>query len=302
MGMTVTARSRDAWLLPKGRVSVAHYPPGIAWGPRVLADHELVWLLSGSAVWTVSGSGMGSGELVLQPGTIALSRPGLAESYVWDDHRHSTHAFVHFDLGPAAMLRLGPADTWPLVREGSSHPVLAGLCDHLVALAGADDPAAEMRSVELLNLLVDLFVNGPLPERRTPVGSSVVAAALAHVRDRWAEHGLVIVSVGELAGAAGVSAGHLSREFHAQFHIGPAAALELVRLSSAAMTLQRTHLTLDEVGRAAGFADAYHFSRRFSRAYGEPPGRFRRAGLGHPLAPVHRAGLGLVWAGTLGSR
>jgi AraC-like DNA-binding protein len=289
-------------LRPKGRVSVAHYPPGIAWGPRALEDHELVWLLSGSAVWTVSGPGSGSAELLLQPGTIALSRPGLSESYAWDEHRHSTHAFVHFDLGPAAARRLGPADEWPLVREGSSHPVLAGLCDHLVALAGADEPAARTRSLELLSVLVDLFVKGPLPERRTAVGSSVVAAALAHVRAKWARHGLVIVPVGELAAAAGVSAGHLSREFHAQFHTGPAGALELVRLSSAAMTLQRTHLTLDEVGRAAGFADAYHFSRRFSRAYGEPPGRFRRAGVGLPLAPVHRAGLGPVWAATLGSR
>jgi hypothetical protein len=211
-----------------------------------------VWLLSGSAVWTVSGPGTGSAERLLRPGTIALSRPGLSESYAWDQRRHSTHAFVHFDLGPAAARRLGPADAWPLVREGASHPVLAGLCDHLVALAGADDPAALTRSMELLSMLVDLFVKGPLPERRTAVGSSVVAAALAHVRDKWARHGLVIVSMVELAGAAGVSAGHLVAGV-------PRAVPHRSGRSSGARPAvlccddAATHSsTLDEVGRACG--------------------------------------------------
>ena len=66
------------------------------------------------------------------------------------------------------------------------------------------------------------------------------------------------------------------------------------------MTLQRTNLTLDQVGRAAGYADAYHFSRRFSGAYGLPPGRFRRQPDADPMGPVERAGLGLLWGATLG--
>ena len=41
-----------------------------------------------------------------------------------------------------------------------------------------------------------------------------------------------------------------------------------------------------------GFANAYHFSRRFSQAYRMPPGTFRALGLGpDPLEPVLGAGL-----------
>jgi AraC family transcriptional regulator len=99
----------------------------------------------------------------------------------------------------------------------------------------------------------------------------------------------------------GVSSGHLSREFHKQFRTGIAGALEIVRLASAAITLQRTNLNLAEVADATGFADAYHFSHRFSSAYGEPPGRFRRRLDADPLEPLERAGLGPVWSATLGA-
>ena len=279
-------------------MTVAHYPPGATWGPRVLTDFELVWILSGSAVWTVQPPGGERRDVLLAPGSLALSRPGVVESYTWDPLRHSAHAFVHLEIDDPALL--APLDTWPLTCSLKAHPVLAGLCDHLVALAPLHGSRADLRTRELLALLVDLVVTGPLPTRGSAIHAPVVAAALDAVRAHWAAHGLTILSVGEVATAVGVSAGHLGREFHARFHIGIAGALELVRLGSAAVTLQRTNLTLDQVGRAAGYADAYHFSRRFSRAYGMPPGRFRRQPDGDPMGPVERAGLGLLWGATLG--
>ena len=68
--------------------------------------------------------------------------------------------------------------------------------------------------------------------------------------------------------------------------------LELVRLSRAAVLLQRSNASLAEVADATGFANAYHLSRRFRAAYGVPPGRFRRTLPGaDPLGPVREAGL-----------
>jgi AraC family transcriptional regulator len=41
-----------------------------------------------------------------------------------------------------------------------------------------------------------------------------------------------------------------------------------------------------------GFANPYHFSRRFRRVYGQPPGRYRRATTRlAPTEPLTRAGL-----------
>ncbi len=284
---------------PRGRVTVAHYPPGVAWGPRLTTDVELVWVLSGSATWTVRPPGRERQAVPLAPGSLAVSRPGCEESYAWDPARHVTHAFVHLEVdGPE---RLAPLDTWPLVVSLKEHAVLAGLCDHLLALADLRTARAAGRTTQLLALLLDLAVAGPLPTRGSALRSPVVVAALEAVRVRWADGGPSILAVGDVAAAVGVSTTHLGREFRAQFRGGLAGALELVRLASAAVTLQRTNLTLEEVAAACGFADAYHLSRRFTPVYGVPPGRFRRVAGGDPFQPIERAGLGPVWAATLGA-
>jgi AraC family transcriptional regulator len=46
------------------------------------------------------------------------------------------------------------------------------------------------------------------------------------------------------------------------------------------------------VAHHAGFANPYHFSRRFHRVYGQPPGRYRRAPTRlEPSEPLAHAGL-----------
>jgi transcriptional regulator GlxA family with amidase domain len=56
-------------------------------------------------------------------------------------------------------------------------------------------------------------------------------------------------------------------------------ALGLLRLSRAAMLLARSNLSVEAIAHDCGFANPYpyHFSRRFHRVYGQPPGRHRRA-------------------------
>jgi AraC-like DNA-binding protein len=297
--------TRPAGLRTGSVVSVAHYPPGVAWGPRTTTDFELVWMLSGSATWAVElpaeGARPGGAQvLTLCPGDVALSRPGLLESYSWDPLRHSTHAWVHFQLtAPEVVWR--PMATWPLLRPARDHTVLGALCDYLLDLAGADTAEARARSTDVLALVVDLFITGPFPTQASSITSPVVRAGLDYVRSRWEATGPDIVPLAEVAGHVGVSAGHLSREFHRRFRTGMAGALELARLASAAMALQRTTMTLEQVAASTGFSDGYHLSRRFSRAYGVAPGRFRRLGPEQdPLGPLRHADLLAVWTETLG--
>ena len=70
---------------------------------------------------------------------------------------------------------------------------------------------------------------------------------------------------------------------------GPVAAFELLRLARAATLLTRSNLSVAAVAEDCGFANPYHFSPRFHRTYGQPPGRYRRAATRleptEPLAP-----------------
>lgn len=258
-------------------VRVADYPAGATFGPRELFDDEFVWLLRGSAVWTVQrGRCLPGEQIVLRPGMLALSRLGTVDHLQWDPDTTSTHAYAHFTVSGAD--RLGPRESWPRVRDLSAAPVLSGLTTYLLELAELTGERAAERTDQLLALMLDLFVTGPFGSSPMEGLPDVLITIVEATRMLWINEGMRIVSVEELAAAANVSPGHVFRLFRDSFGVGPARVLELVRLVRAATWLQRSNSTLAEIAARAGFANAYHFSRRFSAAYGSAPGAFRRRG------------------------
>ena len=279
---------------PGSRVLIADYPAGALFGPRRLDDYEFVWLLRGSATWSIhdvdhSGSVIAHAAHVLLPNTLALARAGTVDSYHWDDHQLSAHAYVHFRLAKAG--GLGPPSRWPATRSLVRGAALAGICSYLLELSGQESAAARSRTDQLIGLLLDLFVNGPFQDPQPNV-HPYTAAAQQYVRRVWQAEGPRPIAADELASAVSVSAGHLFRVFRNEYGCGPARALELVRLARSALALQRSNASLSEVAHREGFANAYHFSRRFSTAYRRPPGAYRSLGLGpDPLEPVRKMGL-----------
>lgn len=286
-----------------GTVQVADYPPAATYGPRLLHNYEFVWLLSGSARWRVDeldpkGDVVRRHEHELQPGALVLARAGTVDSYDWDHRRSSSHAFVHFEI--ESWGSLGPATDWPMIRTMEGNDPLAGLCSYLLSLSNADSREARQRSAEIVALLLDIFVRGPLPPASRSLLPVRLLSVVDFIRTRWESDGIQIVTVGELAAAAQLSVGHLSRMFRQEFGCGPASGLELVRLGHAAIALQRSNLSLFEVAQLSGFSNPYHFSRRFSVAYGISPGRFRKQQHANPLWPLEKAGLLALWGTLLG--
>ncbi len=274
-------------------MQIADYAPAATFGQRTLPNFELVWLLRGSAelrtdLIAPDGTRLETQTHLLRPGTLALTRKGNQDSYRWDPERPSRHAYVHVDVldhGP-----LGDPDDWPTVRTMTDLPVLAGLCDYLLALAGQSSVASKARSDQLVELVLDLFVRGPatLDEELPPP----VARVCDHVGEVWRAQGLCLLTVAELAQAAHVSTGYLHRVFKERHGCGPARALELVRLARAATALVRSNDTIAEVSTQCGFSNPYHFSRRFRLTYGQPPGGFRQSQqLVDPFWPVRDAQL-----------
>lgn len=265
-----------------GPVLLADYPPAAIFGPRRMRDYEFVWLLRGSAVWTVNDD-----QHLLRPGMIALARPGVVDCYQWDPEQPSTHAYVHFGLTGVERL----PEQWPAVRSLAALPVLDGSCRYLLQLAG--DPSAESarRRDQLLELMVDIFVTGPVP-RGDPGLPQIMITVADRVRADWDRNGIRPLGVDLLATSVGISSGHLHRIFRENVGLGPGRALELIRLARAASTLRRSNASIAEVSGLTGFANPYHFSRRFRGAYGMPPGRYRQSEEPiDPLAPLQHSGL-----------
>lgn len=279
---------------------VAHYGPGTVWGPRVMADFELVWMITGGARWTVwpGHKEVNAVEHHLAQGWVWVAQPGSREHYQWDPQLHSSHAFVHFQLDDLAGL-VEPSQ-WPLAVNAGDHPALRGLCDYLLRLPDAP-PCSDVkqrpdRVADVLALLLRVFIDGPIPPAGAAHPDPAVIRVANEVAQIWLTEGVRIISVRELAAGIGMSQGHLSRLFSARMRTGIAEALELVRLGRAAIALQRTDFTLARIAADVGYGSPYHLSRRFHLHYGRPPSNFRREGwTADPLEPLRRRGLLPLW-------
>jgi AraC-like DNA-binding protein len=89
------------------------------------------------------------------------------------------------------------------------------------------------------------------------------------------------LTVDDLAGAAGLSRAHFSREFRRAFGESPHTYLLTRRLERAASLLCSTDQTVAEICLRVGLRSLGSFTTSFKRAYGVPPAAYRAA---HPPA------------------
>ena len=252
------------------RPAIADYPPGARLPERVIDDHEFVWMLRGQARVTSA-----DGEMPLSPGQLLLVPPGIRHGFAWDQTHASRHGYVHFqprdeEAGDGGALR---------VRPMTADDPLAALCAYVLWLGLAEGHEWREPAQDALDFMVRLFRQGPLPHPQPPtVLAPALAAGLHHLQRTWAHMPLRRVGVAELASVAHVSPGYLHRLFRAAFGMSTAAALEQVRCSRAEALLLRTDLTIEVIARQCGFADASHFSHRFSAIHGVSPRAYRVAG------------------------
>jgi AraC-like DNA-binding protein len=266
-----------------GDVGSAVYQPGSAVGPRDMSQFQLVWILRGSADWSTSGV-----TRTLRPGQLVLVQPGTRDHWQWDRSDPTTHGYVYFTL-PGSW-RPTPGD-WPVQRLiGEDDPIPSAL-RYLLRL----DPTSEHDraiAAELIRFVLVVFTHASVLGDRDGLPPAL-EAAVDHVYRAWTPSGIARpVGLAELARAASLSSGQLSRIFRKRFGVAPVTAFELLRLSRAATLLSQSDLPVTAIARSCGFADAGHFSHRFRRTYGSPPGRYRQSETSpDPAAPLATARL-----------
>ncbi len=253
----------------------ATYQPGETFGPRVLGDYELVWIITGSAVYQHDGK-----SINLSAGAVLLTRPGFDEKYQWDEKQRTRHAYVHFtpEVLPSDW---GKPDTWPIVREGPLPGAMAGLFHHV--LSHWANRAETRRKLpprwvnSALETMIDMFLH---PTTDTPKTQAMLPSSIQRTL-QWAEQTLTdspqaSIRLEQLAKAGSVSAKHLCRLFDKHLQMTPMQAVRLLRLEQALGFLQRSNLSMKQIADRCGFASPYHFSRVFHQVYGLPPTEARR--------------------------
>jgi len=92
------------------------------------------------------------------------------------------------------------------------------------------------------------------------------------------------LDVNDLAGAAGLSRAHFSREFRRAFGESPHAYLLTRRLERAAALLRSTDRTVADICFSVGLKSVGSFTTSFTRAYGRSPTAYRAE---YPPAAQH---------------
>ena len=111
-----------------------------------------------------------------------------------------------------------------------------------------------------------------------PVGTQdAIHAQAAYERCRsWIEeHAEAGAGIREAAVALSLSTAYISRLFRRFDRVTPGVHARRVRLRLAADRLVASAQPIQEIAAAAGYADAFHFSRAFSRAFGLSPRAYR---------------------------
>jgi AraC-like DNA-binding protein len=101
-------------------------------------------------------------------------------------------------------------------------------------------------------------------------------ARLRRVRDRIDRDYAQPLDVETLAREAGMSAGHLSRQFRIAYGEPPYAYLMTRRIERAMALLRRGDLSVTEVCFTVGCGSLGTFTTRFTELVGVPPGVYRR--------------------------
>jgi AraC-like DNA-binding protein len=83
------------------------------------------------------------------------------------------------------------------------------------------------------------------------------------------------LGVDDMAGAAGLSRAHFSREFRRTFGESPREYLLTRRLERAAALLRDTDHSVAEICFSVGLRSVGSFTSSFGRAYGRPPAAYR---------------------------
>jgi len=101
--------------------------------------------------------------------------------------------------------------------------------------------------------------------------------AVRRVLDYIADHVSEPMTLDALARVAAVSRFHFARAFKRATGTSPMAYVERARLERARHFVEHGALSLAEIAAAVGYTDQSHFTRRFRRAFGCPPGELARA-------------------------
>jgi AraC-like DNA-binding protein len=272
--------SRTNLRMRRGRVVFGEvlYAPGGACGPRVQRDYQLVVLHRG--------------ELDLQwddlpihlaaPQSILLS-PGHREHFIFSREHETHHSWCSLDAQavPKKLRGLFRPSCKPAPIDPATHLLME--LGKTVSFAGR--PETDIENYFYLTLGLALLTGHALSVQASLRAARPGEQALSRAKQFVLREFGRDLSLEDLAAAANVSKPQLLKLFRNFIGASPIQYLYEQRLCAAAEKLAHTGLLIKAIARECGFANEFHFSRKFKKAYGKNPRAWRRENWARPVEP-----------------
>ncbi|MDO9410825.1 AraC family transcriptional regulator [Patulibacter sp.] len=285
LGSRIDAGADWGWWAPRTRDAAFHaVTAGTAW--LAVPGHEAVELMPGDVVLLPRGvaHAIASDPVALartDEGTYdGFERTGVGTTRMGRGPTRTQIVCAHYSHDPVVTTQV--LETLPDVVHLRAHDGGPGLQD-TVRLLGRELADPQLAGTVVLDRLVDILLiqllrvwlaDSPAPRDGCwlrVLRDPVIGAAVARIHDDpshpW--------TTGMLAAEVSVSRATLARRFPELVGETPAAYLTRWRMDLAARRLRDTDDPIDTVAEGVGYASVPAFSRAFSRARGQAPGRFR---------------------------
>lgn len=247
-------------------------------GPRYenLRSHGTPdWLV----IVTVAGAGVVGGAdaaMVSRAGTATLYPPGALQRYGTDPQTGHWHLlWSHFHPRP----HWGPWLSWPERTKGLR---AVSIADPAVFRHVREAMRDAIRfSRQQLPSSMDLALNAlerAVLWMHSANDKAVLDERIRRAVDLLTEKLREPMALDRLARECGLSVSRLAHLFRDQVGVPPQQFLEDVRLQRAALLLRSTNLRIGEIADGVGYADAFYFSSRFRKAFGQSPSEYRSQG------------------------
>ena len=246
------------WLFACQRQAVS--PPMQTIQPRRFEFYGLSHLLKGRGLYWTPDSGT---PLRYGPGQAVLSLPGMIQDYGGDGTEYQEDSLCF--TGPVAdALRAAG-----ILRHGVLELGLTRRLEPILDLMAAPAREAQIRANLLLqNLLVDVYFANKPPAGGRHAALARILSQIAAEQQRW-------WPVREMADQCGLSESQFRRVFITETGLHPKVYVDQYKMKHAAAQLVSRQLTVLAAAAEVGYADPYHFSRRFKQVMGLPPEQYR---------------------------
>ncbi|MGB3337922.1 MAG: AraC family transcriptional regulator [Devosia sp.] len=232
----------------------------------VFSGHAGVWLSHGDVVR----------EIAVRPGSAYVMAETPTSLRRIEHHSETIDLFPDMAFLSCEAEALGISDfvlratlDMSRIEQFEVDPVLLGLATKLRLACLDPSSASAMDLSSLAALLVHQLISPDGKGEREQASqsglrSSILRKIAEHVEENLAEP----LTIGGLAGIAGLSTFHFAHEFKAAMGIAPWQYVQARRIERAKQLLQRTKLPVQDIIWSIGMENMSHFRRQFRRHVG----------------------------------